>query len=179
MGDTTTTNDGSVEAVNETAATETVSEGSLEALGDPGKRALQAEREARKAAEAERKRLADDLAAASARIDEFEAANRSELENAQAAVAKAEAAKAELEARAVAAETALLRYKVAHGKGITGNALDLLVGSTREELEKKADSILALTANRGTAPVVTQEGHAPRVESGPASDFAAAMQAIL
>lgn len=46
------------------------------------------------------------------------------------------------------ASTELLRLKIASEKGITGEALELLTGSTQEELEAKADKLLSLIADQ-------------------------------
>jgi transcriptional regulator len=83
----------------------------------------------------------EDLKAKAARLDELEQANASEIEKAQAKATKAEQAKAEAEAK-------LTRYEVAAEKQIPAEAMDLLTGSTREELEAKADKLLELVKSR-------------------------------
>lgn len=75
------------------------------------------------------------------RLSELEERDQSELQKAQGKAAKAEQAKADAEAR-------LIRYEVATEKQIPADALDLLTGTTREELEAKADKLLELTQNR-------------------------------
>lgn len=72
---------------------------------------------------------------AKAKAQEYEDAQKSELERAQDKLQQIESAKAEAEAK-------LLRYEVATEKGIQGSLMDLLVGSSKEELEAKADLIL-------------------------------------
>lgn len=52
------------------------------------------------------------------------------------------------EALASEASTKLTRYEVASQKGIPAEALDLLHGSTREELEVAADKLLSLIADQ-------------------------------
>ena len=180
MGDTTTTTTESVNDHIANAAAEAadqVTEGSP-ALGEAGKKALQAERDARKQAEAARKDLEAQLKAVQAKVQEFEDADKTEVEKANAAVERANSQIAEMEARATAAETALLRYEIAQEKGITGKALDLLVGSTREELEAKADSILEITKHVTPAnPLhITAEGNSPDTN---ASEEAVARQILL
>lgn len=96
-----------------------------EPLGDAGKAALDKERAARKEAE---KELAKYRKAEQERVD----ADKTEAEKRTAA-----------EARAEAAEQRALRVEVAHAKGLTPNQAKRLVGSTRDELEKDADEILA------------------------------------
>jgi colicin import membrane protein len=96
-----------------------------EALGEGGKKALKAEREARTAAE----RQAADL---KAKLDKIEAANMSDLERAQkeAADAKEIAAKATADA---------LRFRVAAQYGITEEDAELfLTGTDAETLTKQA-----------------------------------------
>jgi hypothetical protein len=51
-------------------------------------------------------------------------------------------------AEAESARATLLRYEVANDKGIPADALRLLTGSTREELEESADTLLALIATQ-------------------------------
>lgn len=166
-----------VEAPAENETTD--SQGSLEALGDAGKKALQAEREARRHAETEKRALEARLVELTDRVEVFEAGNRSEIENARIAAERLEAAKQEAETKAAEAEARLLRYEVAQEKGLTGDALNLLTGSTRDELEAKADSILALIEQRVSAPpVVKQEGHSPEQTSGAQHDFANAMRSL-
>lgn len=54
------------------------------------------------------------------------------------------AAKAEAES----ARTALLRYEIASEKGIPAEAIKLLQGSSREELEEAAETLVSLLANQ-------------------------------
>jgi hypothetical protein len=75
------------------------------------------------------------------RLEEYEEQNKSELERAQSKAAKAEG-------KAQEAEAALLRFQIAAEKQVPGEALDLLSGKTREELEASADKILNLVKNR-------------------------------
>jgi hypothetical protein len=75
------------------------------------------------------------------RLEALEERDKTEAEKA--------AAKATKEAqRAEAAEAKLTRYEVAAEKGLPSDTLDLLSGSTREELEAKADRILELVKSR-------------------------------
>jgi hypothetical protein len=56
---------------------------------------------------------------------------------------------------AESARSTLLRYEVASEKGIPADALRLLTGSTREELEESADVLLALIATQSkTTPAL-------------------------
>lgn len=75
----------------------------------------------------------DELKAKSAKLDELEAANKSEL---QKLSERAEAA----EKRAVQAEFTALREKVARTKGVPASSL---TGETEEELNASADELIA------------------------------------
>jgi hypothetical protein len=55
---------------------------------------------------------------------------------------------ARTKAEADKASAELLRLKIASEKGITGEALDLLTGTTQEELEAKAEKLLSLIADQ-------------------------------
>jgi hypothetical protein len=99
-----------------------------ESLGDGGKKALKAEREARTAAE----RQAAELRA---QLDKIEAANMSDLERAQkeAKDAAEEAAKARVD---------VLRFRVAAQHGITEEDAELfLTGTDADTLTKQASRL--------------------------------------
>lgn len=87
---------------------------------------------------------------------------------------------AELEAES--ARVQLLKYEVATEKQLPADALALLSGSTREELEGKADTLLALIANQSKPktpmPDLTQ-GRANEATGRTADQFAAAIDGIL
>lgn len=112
-----------------------------EALGDMGKKALESERAARKAAEEERKTLA-------AKLKEFEDRDKTDQEKADAALAEA---RAELAALTVAKT----RAEVAAAKGVPA---ELLNGSTQAEFEASADALIAFKGQQSAAPVVPTEG---------------------
>lgn len=102
-------------------------------LGDAGKKALDAERAARKAAEDSAKTL-------QAKLDQIEKANMSELEKAQASAAEnlkaAEAAKSEA-----------LRWRIAAKHGISDDdAETFLTGTDEDSLTKQAERLAALAA---------------------------------
>lgn len=103
-------------------------------LGDAGKRALDAERRARSAAEKRAKE-------AEAKVKEFEDKDKSESE--RNAEARAAAEKERDEARSEA-----LRLTVAFEKGLTPAQAKRLTGSTREELEADADELLDLFGDK-------------------------------
>jgi hypothetical protein len=91
---------------------------------------------------------------AKAKAQEYEDAQKSELERAQDKLTQIETAKAEAEAK-------LLRYEVASEKNIQGNLVDLLTGTSKEELEAQADLILE-NVKPAEAPQATFDG-GPRV----------------
>lgn len=72
---------------------------------------------------------------------EYEQSQKSEHEKLAEQLASTQAVASE-------ATTKLLKYEVASQKGIPADALDLLVGSTREELESAADKLLSLIADQ-------------------------------
>lgn len=85
-------------------------------------------------------------------------------------------------AEAESARTALLRFEVAADKGIPPEAVQLLNGSTREELETAADSLLALIANQSkpkTPKPDPSQGKPATSGSSPADAFAAALGDLL
>ena len=97
-------------------------------LGDAGKKALDAERREKRAAE---KRAAE----LEARLKEFEDRDKTESTR---AIERAEAA----EKAAAAAEARALRLEVASEKGLTPAQAKRLVGESREELEADASELL-------------------------------------
>lgn len=97
-----------------------------EPLGAPGLKALQAERDARAAAD----KLAADLAA---KVKEFEDRDKTEAEKAAERLAASEKAAAD-------AQIELARYKVAAEKGVDA---DLLTGNDEAAMRAAADKLLA------------------------------------
>ncbi len=98
-----------------------------EELGDGGKRALEAERKARRAAEARAKEL-------EAKVKEAEDAEKTEVERLTGQVA-------ELTKQAEAAQAKADRFEVAAAKGLTLAQARRLVGSNKDELEADADAM--------------------------------------
>lgn len=81
-----------------------------------------------------------------------------------------------------AERTARLRLEIAADRGITGEALTLLDGSTREEIEAKADALQALIAsqNKPKQPAVDPlQGRASQAAITTADQFAAALDGLL
>lgn len=114
-----------------------------EPLGEPGLKALQAERDARSQAE---KQIAD----LNARLKEFEDAQKTDEERKQEALEERERALKDAADARAKAESKLLRYEVAAAKGIDVKLAGRLTGETREELEADAESLLDLIG--ATAP---------------------------
>lgn len=130
-------------------------------LGDAGKKAIAAERDARKAAEKQ-------AAEFKAQLDKIEQANLSDLEKAQQ---RAEAAEKALQAK----EAETLRLTIAAKYGLTGDAADLLFGNDEDELEARATRIAGLLKSPG-GPVIPGQGKVPEVRGDAAAaadrDFA-------
>lgn len=120
------------------AVTEQPSDAAEDRLGDAGKRALTAERDARKAAERE-------LADARARLKEIEDANLSEIEKAKrdAEEARSELASLQLEST---------RSRIALEKGVPSDLIEFITGDTAEEMAAKADVLVARLAPASTSP---------------------------
>ena len=116
-------------SVAETTAPETPEPDSL---GEGGKKALEAERAARKEAE----RAAADLAA---KVKEFEDAQKSEAERTAEALAEAQT-------RAAKAEAEALRLRVAAETELPADLHEFLSGDTEDELRAKAEKLKAATA---------------------------------
>lgn len=101
-----------------------------EKLGEHGMTALKNERRANKS-------LREQLAAANARIKEFEDRDKTDAEKASERIASLEKSNTSNAAKA-------LRYEVAVDKQLPKALAERLQGSTREELESDADSLLKL-----------------------------------
>lgn len=123
-----------------------------EPLGPAGLRALQAEREAKAAAE----RRAAEL---EARVQQFESANQTELQRAQS---RAE----QLERDLAAERTQRLRLQVATTHNIGADDLVLLTGSSEDELTAQAQRIAALNASRAAATAPPAFAPSPGQQAG-------------
>lgn len=157
-------------AENEATTTDTDTQPATGELGDAGKKALDAERREKRAAE---KRAAE----LEARLKEFEDRDKTEIERLSERAEAAEKAAAALELRAV-------RLEVAAEQGLSPAQAKRLVGETREELEADAKELLATFQ-----PTVAEESHdnvtdsldlgnrggTPRKGSSTADQFAAAI----
>lgn len=130
--DSTTSTD-----VTETqSATDTAQQDDVTAsLGEGGKKALDAERKARAAAERTATSTAKERDKLAARLQELEDREKTD---AQKLTERAQAAEAE----AAKASARLLRFEVASDKKLPAGWANRLQGSTKEELEADADALL-------------------------------------
>lgn len=131
MSDATTTTTTDAPESSAAEVTET------QELGDGGKKALQAERDARKAAEKANAELA-------AKLKEFEDSKLSDLERAQAQAAESAAELARL-------RTENVRATVALAKGVPADLVEFLTGDTEEDVAAKADLLMS-RLNAPTSP---------------------------
>jgi len=109
--------------------------GGGDTLGDAGRRAIEAERKARRDAEARLKARIKELEPLANKAKELEDSTKTE---AQRLSDERDAHRA----RAERAEQDLLRLKVALRKGLTETQAKRLVGASEEELEADADELL-------------------------------------
>lgn len=137
MGDTPTTDAPATDAP--TTPPVPTPEPPDETLGEPGKKALEAERRQRKELEARLKELEPLADAAKAKAE----SEKSEITKA------AEALAVERDAR-TKAEGLLLRYEVGTTKGVPATLIKFLVGDTKEAVEEAADALLAELGSKET-----------------------------
>lgn len=105
---------------------------------------------------------------------EYEHSQKSEHEKLADKLVAAEAIAAEASAK-------LTRFEVAAAKGVPAEAVDLLNGTTKEELEASADKLLALIANQSKSalkPDVNQ-GKPAKGGNSTADQFASALANVL
>lgn len=106
---------------------------------------------------------------------EFETSQKSDVEKMSEELAR-------FKAEASEASTKLLKFEVASQKGIPAEALELLNGSTREELERAADKLLSLIADQSkpnTPKPDLNQGKPPVGGSSTGDQFAAALASLL
>ena len=129
-------------------------------LGEPGKKALQAERDARRQAEQQ-------AAALQAQIDAINAEKLTDLEKAQQSAADAAA-------RADEATREALRYRYAAKHGISDeDAALFLTGADEATISAQAERLAAtLTAPKTPMPDLSQGGHGKPPAGSTAEQFA-------
>lgn len=98
--------------------------------------------------------------AAAQRLAELEESQKTEAQKAQERLDAAEKRAAELELKATRAE-------VAAAKGVP---VDLLSGSTQEELEASADALIAFRGEQARGPVIPNQGETPGPKQGTTAD---------
>ena len=89
---------------------------------------------------------------------------------------------AQAKEQAIAAQQELLRYQIASEKGIPANAIKLLVGNNKEEMESAADELLALISenNKSKSPKpVADQGRPANSGTSTPDQFAAALGELL
>jgi hypothetical protein len=86
-----------------------------------------------------------------------------------------------LKSEASEASTKLLRYEVANQRGIPADAIDLLNGQTREDLEASADKLMSLIANqsKNTIKPDVNQGKPANANASTAEQFASALGNLL
>lgn len=149
-------------------------QGDPDSLGDAGKRAIQAERDARSAAEKRVRELETQIEQATASHTAAIESLRSEIESANSAVTEKQK-----ETEAVQAD--LLRYKVGLRKGLPEQVIDRLRGSDETELEADADSF-AQVLKSGTTSIHPDPSQGARGSTGTetnADKFGAFLEAHL
>ena len=116
--------------------------------------------------------------AKSAKADTEAAQKWREYEQAQKPVQERLAEElAQAKAEASQAASRLLRFEIAAEKGVPNDALDLLNGSSREELESSAEKLLSLIANQSKQTIKpdVNQGKPASGGSTPAHQFASAL----
>lgn len=121
-------------------------------LGDPGKKALEAERKARRDAE---KQLRD----VQSQLKELNDKDKSETDKLRESVAELKKDRDEKAAKA-------LRHEVAMAKGLTAAQAKRLVGTTQEELEADADEILETFPVSSAKPPPPSNKPTPNLKGG-------------
>jgi membrane protein involved in colicin uptake len=120
-------------------------------LGEGGKKALDAERKARGAAEkqaAAAQKKAEDLAR---RLQAIEDRDKTETQ-------KLAEAKTAAEREAATAKQELMRYRVAAAKKLPAALADRLKGSTEDEMTEDADRLLEVFGERQRSQVPSYDG---------------------
>lgn len=136
----TDTNAADAQATNTDAQDNATAE---DTLNEGGVKALRAERDARKAADARVKDLEAQVAALTVNLDEAKATATTAAEEAATQVADL--------------QTQLARLQVIHEKAVPDALAEFVQGTTAEELAASADKLLAAIPK----PTATSEGPAP------------------
>jgi hypothetical protein len=130
-------------------------------LGEGGVKALQTEREARKAAEKA-------LSEREARIKELEDASKSDDQKRSERFEALEKSDREKDGTISSLQAQILRYEVAAAKGLDLAAARRLQGATREEIEADADEFArSFARSGGVIPGAGSRGTEERIDPGP------------
>jgi len=117
-----------------------------DALGEPGKAALVAERAARADAEKANKALA-------AQLKVFEDASKTDAEKASEELAAARKAATDSATDAQTAKGLLTRYEVAVEQSVPSHLVEFITGTTREDVEASVTKVLAaFNSSKPTGP---------------------------
>jgi hypothetical protein len=134
-------------------------------LGDGGKKALAAEREARKAAEKAYQDSQKSIADLTAKVKSFEDRDKTAEQKNAERIAELEKALADKDTALVKRDREATRAQVAVDKGVP---LKLVTGSTREEMEAAADAALEWRGTKQDKNPLRQQG--PRSGAGAPPD---------
>ena len=129
-----------------------------EQLGEPGKRALLAERTANR-------QLKDDLAARDQRIRELEDKDKSEEQRRDERLQQLEGDTTTKDRTIEKHELTILRYQVAAEKGLDLSAAERLQGATKEEVQQDADAWIAKWGTGGAKSHVQDPGQGGRQQT--------------
>lgn len=151
----------------------TEQQGDPEQLGEAGKKALQAERDAREQAEKRVKDLERELAST-------QSAHEAEKQTMQASIDDLTGQASAEGERAARAEQDALKVRVALRKGLPESFADRLQGDDESALESDADQFVQFAAGRPKTPAPDpSQGPKGRGETSTAQQFADAVDGIL
>lgn len=126
-----------------------------ESLGESGKKALDAEREARKALEKQLREVGKAREALEGKVREFEDRDKSETEKLTGRIKELEQLYAQSQQSLSAKDVDILRRDVARDKNVPVSAV---TGTTKEEMEAAADSLLEWRGSQPKKPTGFQSG---------------------
>lgn len=146
-----------------------------EPLGDAGKKALEAEREARKTVERQFKEAAKAREALEAKVREFEDRDKSETEKLTGRIKELEQLYEQSQKSLSAKDVDILRRDVARDKNVPVSAV---TGATKEEMEAAADALLEWRGSQPKKPTGFQSGASAPNSASEKDKAAAAIRAM-
>ncbi len=146
-----------------------------ETLGDAGKKALQEEREARKALEKQVRDTSKAREALEGKVREFEDRDKSTTEKLTGRIKELEQLYEESQRSLSAKDVDILRRDVARDKGVPVSAV---TGTTKEEMEAAADSLLEWRGSQSKKPAGFQSGASAPNSASEKDKAAAAIRAM-